>query len=317
MTYLMRKLRRLLLVLFAVTLLTFVLGNVLPGDVAYDIAGQDSSEAEVQAIRSELGLDRHVLLRYFQWLGAFLLGDWGRSFRTGEPVTEAIFSRFPVSFELMLLAQVFALTLALPAGVISAYRAGTRVDRGIAAFGFCSLSIPPFMGAILLILGLALAARVLPATGYQPLSAGLWANVRTFVLPALSIALAEWTVLMRVLRAEMIGVLQEEYIMVARAKGLPTWRIILVHALRPSSFSMVTILGLQVGTLMGGAIIIETIFALPGVGRLLINAVYARDFVVVQGVVTFIAIGYVLVNFGVDLVYALLDPRIRTESAGG
>ena len=317
MKFLLGRLRRLVVVLFAVTVLTFLLVNWLPGDVAYDIAGQDATEEQVQAIREDLGLNRPVFIRYFDWLGSFLIGDWGASFRTGEPVMEAILSRFPVSFELMIVAQCMALLLALPAGIFSAYKSGGRADKVIASFGFFSLSIPPFMAAILLILFFSLFLRVLPATGCEPISEGIWQNLRAFILPGLSIALAEWTVLMRVLRADMIGVLQEDYIALARAKGLPTWRIILVHALRPSSFSMVTIIGLQIGSLIGGSIIIETIFALPGIGRLLINAIFARDFIVVQGVVTFIAIAYVLVNFAVDLLYTVLDPRLRTARGYG
>lgn len=314
MKYLLLRARRLFVVFFAVTLLTFLLVNVLPGDVAYDLAGQDSSEEEVQAIREALGLDRPVLLRYFEWLGNFLIGDWGESYRTGEPVREAILSRFPVSFELMLVAQFFAVTVAVPAGIYSAYQAGRRADKAIAAFGFVGLSIPGFMAAILLF---SLHLKILPATGYQPISEGLWRNLQSFILPGLAIATGEWIALMRVLRADMIGVLQEDYIALARAKGLPTWRIILFHALRPSCFSMITVLGLNIGALIGGSVLIETIFALPGVGRLLISAIYARDFIVIQGVVTFIAIAYVLVNFAVDLLYAALDPRIRTERVHG
>lgn len=317
MRFLLLRLRRLVVVLFAVTLLTFLLVNVLPGDVAYDIAGLDASEEEVQQIRADLGIDGPVLLRYVTWLGAFLVGDWGESYITGEPVTEAIFSRFPVSLELMILAQLFAVALALPFGIVSAYRSGGRLDRWIAGGAFLSISMPPFMVAILLIFLFTLYFQVLPATGYAPLSEGLWQNLRYFILPALSFALAEWTVLMRVLRADMIGVLQQDYIAMARAKGLPTLRIILVHALRPSSFSMITILGLQVGSLIGGSIIIESIFALPGVGRLLVNAIYSRDFIVIQGAVTFIAVAYVLINFTVDMLYAVLDPRIRVEAAHG
>lgn len=317
MRYVLRRIRRLIVVMFAVTLLTFLLVNVLPGDVAYDIAGQDASEEEVQAIRADLGLDDPVLVRYARWLGAFVIGDWGRSYRTDEKVTDAIFSRFPVSLELMLVAQIFALCLALPAGIISAYRSGTWVDRTVASGAFMSLSIPVFMGSILLILLFSLELQWLPTSAYEPLSAGLWANLRSFILPGLAIALAEWTVLMRVLRADMIGVLQQDYIALARSKGLPTWHVLLRHALRPSAFNMITIFGLQVGSLIGGSIIVETIFALPGVGRLLINAIYARDFIVVQGVVTFIAFAYVMVNFTVDMIYALLDPRIRTERSGG
>ena len=317
MRFLLRRLPRLVVVLFAVTLLTFLLVNVLPGDVAYDIAGQDASEEEVQEIREDLGLNKPVLLRYVSWLGAFLVGDWGESFITGEPVIEAILSRFPVSLELMVLAQLFAVALALPFGIISAYRSGRPIDRWIAGGAFMCLSIPPFMVAILLIFLFTLYIQVLPATGYEPLSSGLFENLRYFILPALSFALAEWTVLMRVLRTDMIGVLQQDYIAMARAKGLPTLRIILVHALRPSSFSMITILGLQIGSLIGGSIIIESIFALPGVGRLLVNSIYSRDFIVIQGCVTFIAVAYVLVNFTVDMIYAVLDPRIRVEGAHG
>ncbi len=312
MRYVLKRLRHLLVVLFAVTFLTFLLVNVLPGDVAYDIAGQDASEEDVQAIRAELGLDRPVPVRYIDWLGGVLTGDWGESFRTGEPVLEAIASRFPVSFELMVLAQVFAILLAIPLGVFSALRANGRFDQVVALASFLFLSVPAFMMAILLIYVFGLWLHWLPVTGYEPLSEGLWANLRNFILPALSFALAEWTVLMRVLRADMIGVLQEDYIAMARAKGVPTWRILLVHAMRPASFSFITLLGLQVGNLIGGSIIIESIFALPGVGRLLVGAIYSRDFIVIQGCVTFIAIAYVVVNFGVDMGYALLDPRVRT-----
>lgn len=315
MRYVLRRLRQLVLVVLAVTFLTFVLVSVLPGDVAYDIAGQDATEEVVAAIREDLGLDRPIPLRYLEWLGNFVSGDWGRSYRTDEPVLEGILTRFPVSLELMLVAQVFALLLAVPLGILSAWRSGRPVDRLIAASGFMSLSIPPFMGAIVLILLFSLELGWLPTSEYKPLSEGLWANLRAFILPGLAIALAEWTVLMRVLRADMIGVLQQDFISLARSKGLPTWIIILRHALKPASFSMITIFGLQVGTLVGGSIIIETIFALPGVGRLLISAIYARDFIVVQGVVTFIAFAYVFVNFLVDMLYAVLDPRVRTERA--
>jgi peptide/nickel transport system permease protein len=315
MSYLVRRAQRLLIVLLAVTLFTFLLVNVLPGDVAYEIAGTEANPETVAAIRKELGLDRPVLLRYVEWLGGILVGNWGKSLKSSEPVWDAIVARFPVSFQLMLVAQTLALLLAVPLGVLSAYRAGRRPDKIIGTLAFMSVSMPAFMFAILLIFLFALKLEWLPATGYEPLSMGLWANLKTLILPALSFALVEWTILMRTLRAEMISVLQEDYISLARAKGLSDRRILLAHALRPSSFSMVTLLGLQVGRLMGGAIIIEEIFGIPGVGRLLIGAVYARDFVLIQGCVTFIAVGFVLVNFLVDIAYSLLDPRVRVSGA--
>lgn len=317
MFYLIRRAQRLVVVMFAVTLFTFLLVNVLPGDVAYDIAGQDATPEEVAAIRADLGLDRPVLIRYFEWLGGIFVGDWGQSFRTGEQVWDAIMARFPASFELMLIAQVIALSLAIPLGLLSAYKAGTRIDRTISAIAFASVSVPSFMMAILLIFFFSLYLDWLPATGYEPLSAGLWANLAPMILPALSLAFVEWTVLMRTLRAEMISVLQENYIALARAKGMSDARILFVHALRPSSFSMITLLGLQVGRLIGGSIIIENIFGIPGVGRLLVNAIYSRDFIVIQGCVTFIAFAFVAVNFLVDMAYAYLDPRIRLGRANG
>jgi peptide/nickel transport system permease protein len=317
MRYLTARLGHLLAVLVAVTFVTFMLVNVLPGDIAYDIAGLDASEEEVEAIREEIGLNRPALLRYVEWLGGILTGDWGKSFRTSEPVWDAIKSRFPVSLELVIIAQIMALFLALPLGIISALRVNSRFDRVVAVGGFFCLSVPNFLMAIILIFVFGLWLKWLPVTGYEPLSEGLWANLRNFILPSASFALAEWTILARVLRADMIGVLQEDYISMARAKGMPVRRILWVHALRPSSFSMITIFGLQMGGLIGGSIIIESIFALPGVGRLLVQAVFLRDFMVIQGCVTIIAVAYVVINFSVDICYALLDPRIRVARSHG
>lgn len=315
--YLVRRLGRLTIVLAAVTFVTFLLVSVLPGDVAYDIAGMDSSEEEVQKIREDLGLDRPILLRYTEWVAGILVGDWGQSYRTDEDVWSLIVQRFPISLELMILAQLIALTLAVPMGVLSAYRPGSRADQTVGVLAFASVSMPSFMTAVLLIYGVSLGLGWLPATGYEPLSAGIWENLKPMILPALSLGLVEWTVLMRTLRAEMTSVLQEDYIQLARAKGMTDTHILIVHALRPSSFSMITILGLQVGRLLGGAIIIEQIFGIPGVGRLLVNAVFTRDFIIIQGCVTFFAITFVVVNFLVDVAYAWLDPRIRLAQAHG
>lgn len=312
MRYLLGRLRHLTVVLLLVTFLTFLLVNVLPGDIAYDIAGLDASEEEVQQIREDLGLNRPFFVRYFEWLGGVLTGDWGQSFRTGEKVADAILRAFPVSLELVIIAQIFAVLLAVPFGILSALRPNGNLDRVVAIASFLCLAVPAFMMAIILIYVFGLWLEWLPVTGYERLSDGVWANLRTFILPALSFATAEWTILLRVLRADMISVLQEDYISMARAKGVPTARILWIHAMRPSSFSFITLLGLQVGNLIGGSIIIESIFALPGVGRLLIGAIYARDFMVIQGCVTFIALAYVVINFTVDLCYALLDPRVRT-----
>ena len=311
------KLLRLIGVVVAVASLTFFMVALLPGDLAYELAGDEATPEQIAMIRAELGLNEPIGWRFIDWVGKLLHGDLGRSFRSDEPVTEAILSRLPVTLELLFLSQVFALALAIPAGVYTAYRAGGRLDRLLGSLGFAMISVPVFVLAILLIYFFALRLGVLPATGYEPLSEGLWANLRTFLLPSLSIALVEWVPLTRILRSDMIAPLKEDFISMAKAKGLPPWHILLRHALRPSSFTLITILGLQIGGLIGGALIIETIFALPGVGRLLINAIYARDFMIVQGCILFIAVGYVAVNFLVDMLYVVLDPRIRVGGKGG
>ena len=313
MGFIWNKIVRLVLVVLAVTALTFLMVNLLPGDVADMIGGQGASQEDVQTIRQDLGLDRNILVRYVTWLGHLIQGDLGQSYLTQESVLHVIMIRLPVTIELLIISQLLTLLLALPAGIFSAYRNGSFLDRLISIGGFATLSIPGFVMALVGIYLFAIQLRWLPATGYTPLSYGFWANIRSFILPALSITLIEWVVLMRVLRSDMITTLQQNYILMARAKGLPPWKVLVHHALRPSSFTLVTVLGMQIGRLLGGAVIIETIFALPGIGRLMVNAIYARDYMVVQGCIILITIGYVVINTIVDILYNILDPRIRTE----
>ncbi len=315
MRFLWKKTGRLVIVVLAVTALTFLMVNILPGDVADIIGGRGASPEDIEAIRKDLRLDRDILVRFVSWLGDLLQGDLGKSYLTGEPVLHIILTRLPVTVELLVISQLFTLLLALPAGIFCAYRSGTFFDRLISIGGFATFSVPIFVMALVGIYLFAIQLHWLPATGYMPLEYGFWANFRSFILPALSIALIEWVVLMRVLRSDMISTLQQNYILMARAKGLPPWKVLLHHALRPSSFTLVTILGLQIGRLLGGAVIIETIFALPGIGRLLVNSIYARDYMVVQGCILLITIGYVVINTMVDILYHILDPRIRTEPA--
>jgi len=306
-----RRLLYLLPVLLAVTLLTFLIASLLPGDLAYTILGDQATPEKVEALRAQMGLDRPVWERYLIWLGHALTGDLGRSFRTGETVLAAVLDRLPVSLELMVLAEVLGLVIAIPLAILCAVRSGSATDRFLTGLAFGKLSLPPFMVAILLIYLFAVSLNLLPATGWIPFAEDPVANLRSFVLPALTLAIAEWPVLMRVLRSDMIATLQEDYIAMAKAKGLRPSRILLVHALKPSSLTLVTVTGINIGRLIGGALIIETIFALPGIGRLLVGAIYARDFIILQGVVLFVAVGFVAVNFIVDMLYAVLDPRIR------
>ncbi len=306
-----RRLLYLLPVLLAVSLMTFLIASLLPGDLAYVILGDQATPEKVEALRHDMGLDQPIWWRYLGWLGHVLEGDFGRSFRTGQTVLQAVAERLPVSFELMILAELIGLAIGVPLAIACAAKSGGALDRFMTSTAFGMLSVPTFLSAILLIYLFAVELRVLPATGYVPLAEDPSGNLRFFVLPALTLALAEWPGIMRVLRSDMIATLQEDYIALAKAKGLKPSRILFVHALKPSSLTLVTITGINIGRLIGGALIVETIFALPGIGRLLVGAIYTRDLIILQGVVLLVAAGFVLMNFTVDMLYAVLDPRIR------
>ncbi|MEA2908554.1 MAG: peptide/nickel transport system permease protein [Bradyrhizobium sp.] len=306
-----RRLLYLVPVLVAVSLLTFLIASLLPGDLAYVILGDQATPEKVAALRHDMGLDQPIWWRYASWLGHVLQGDFGRSFRTGQTVLQAVTERLPVSLELMVLAELGALAIGIPLAIACAVRSGSAFDRFMTGSAFGMLSVPAFLSAILLIYLFAVELRWLPATGYVPFEEDPVGNLRSFLLPALTLALGEWPVLMRVLRSDMIATLQEDYIAMARAKGLKPSRILLVHALKPSSLTLVTVTGINIGRLIGGTVIVESIFALPGIGRLLLGAIFTRDLIILQGVVLFVALGYVLMNFIVDMLYAVLDPRIR------
>jgi peptide/nickel transport system permease protein len=298
-------------VLLAVSLLTFLIASLLPGDLAYVVLGDQATPEKVAALRHDMGLDQPIWWRYLSWLGHVLQGDFGRSFRTGQTVLQAVAERLPVSIELMLFAEIIGLAIGVPLAIACAVRAGSGFDRFMTGTAFGMLSVPTFLSAILLIYLFAVQLRWLPATGYIPFEEDPVGNLRCFVLPALTLAFAEWPGIMRVLRSDMIATLQEDYIAMAKAKGLKPARILFVHALKPSSLTLVTVTGINIGRLIGGALIVETIFALPGLGRLLVSALYTRDLIILQGVVLFVACGFVLMNFIVDMCYAVLDPRIR------
>lgn len=301
----------LLAVLLAATALTFAITGILPGDAAVAILGETASQEDVAKLREELGLERPVAVRYVEWLTAAAQGDLGRSYRTREEISTMIADRLPVTLQLIVLTQLLALLLAMPAGILAAYRTQSRTDAALGAVSIGLLSAPAFVKGIVLIYVFSVGLGWLPASGHAPLSDGLWPNLQSMLLPALTLALAEFPVYMRLLRADMISTLQQDYILVARAKGLGVREILLRHALRPSSLSLVTVVGINLGRLVGGAVIIETLFALPGIGQMLVQAVYQHDHFVVQGVVLVIAVGFVLINLAVDLTYAALDPRVR------
>lgn len=311
MQRLQHKFLHLVVVLLVVTFVTFTLVNLLPGDLALAILGNGATPEGVARVRVELGLNDPLWLRYVRWLTQIAHGDFGRSYISGEPVTEALVRSLPVSVELMALSLVLSVSLAIPTGLLAAYRAGRPVDRVLGLVASVLLAVPSFILGLVMMFLFALGLGWFPAVGYVPLSEGVLANLRTFAIPVATLALVEWPGFMLILRSDAIEVLQQDYILLAKAKGLRDRRILFRHVLKLSSFTLLTVIGLTVAALIGGALVIENIFALPGVGRLIVSAISSRDFMVVQGAVTIVAVGFVLINFAVDMLYAMLDPRVR------
>lgn len=318
MAYIKLKILHLVPVFFLVTFAAFMMLNLLPGDLVDAILLDEESaipSAEARAaLEKELNLDQPVVVRYLFWLGNMLQGDLGRSYVTTQPVTEALAQRIPVSLELMVMAQFFAILLAVPLGILAGFHGGRTPDRYISASAFAVLAVPIFVMGTLLIWLFAIIWGILPSSGHVDFAKDPWRNIQGFILPALTIGIIEVPVLMRVLRTDIISTLQEDYIALAKSKGMSTSYILFHHALRPSSFTFVTILGLQLGNLITGSIVVETLFSIPGVGKLLIDAVDARDEIMVQGVLTFVALVYVTANLVVDVLYAVLDPRVARRA---
>jgi peptide/nickel transport system permease protein len=305
---------RLVVTLLVVTFLTSMMFELLPGDPALAVVGADTfrvNEETIEAARKELDLDKPAVVRYVNWLGDAITGDLGSSYRTRQPVTDAVVERLPVTIQLMVMAQIFALVFALIVAPLAALRPGRLYDRGTTALSFGLLAIPTFIGGLVLVYVVAVRFQLLPATGYTPLGDGVFDNVRSLLLPAASLAAPEAAVYARLLRAEMVATLEEDFILMARASGLPTWRILLRHALKPSSMPLLTVMGISIGALIGGSVIVESLFGLPGIGRLAVDSIASRDLITVQGVVALVTVGYVVVNFAVDLLYHVADPRVR------
>jgi peptide/nickel transport system permease protein len=298
-------------VLLLVTAGVFALLHLTPGD-PIDVMMAESVDDTVKAnLRKELGLDRPIHVQYVAWMTRLLRGDLGRSIRNGEPVIENVTRRIRPSLQLALLAMTISLAVAVPVALLSAVRRNTAVDRVGTTFALCGICIPNFLLALLLIFLFGVTLRWLPISGYtDPLDDPL-NGLRSLVLPAVTLGLALAAVLMRTLRSSLLEALTEDYVRTARAKGLSEWNVIRAHVLRNALIPVVTVLGLQLGTLIGGAVITEYVFALPGVGRLVVDAVFARDYPTVQGVVLLIAGGFIVSNLLVDLLYGCLDPRIR------
>ena len=295
--------------------LIFFLVRLLPGNIVDIIAGTEGqlSKAQRAAVLKEFGLDQPLPVQYLRWVGSMLQGNFGWSFRTGQPVAALIVSRLPITIELALLAVVSVALVAIPFGVAASVSRSARVRTLVQIIGVLGLSLPNFWIAILLIIGASSLFGWLPALIYVTPWADPWVNLQQMFLPVLSLGLGLSAVVMRMTRSSMLEVLGQDFIRVARSKGLTTRTVLLRHALRNALIPIVTVLGLQMGFLLGGVVITEQIFGLPGLGWTLLNGVYQRDYPVVQGTVMVFAVTFVLVNLFVDLLYTYLDPRIRYE----
>jgi peptide/nickel transport system permease protein len=307
----LRRLVATIPVLLLVTAGVFALIHLTPGDPIDAMMAESVDDSVKRELRQTLGLDRPLYLQYASWMGRLLQGDLGRSIRNQEPVIENVGRRIKPSLQLAGLAMAISLLVATPIGILSAARRNSTLDRFGTSFALFGICMPNFLIALLLIFLFGVTLRWLPISGYVDPMEELWDGLRSLALPAITLGLALAAVITRTLRSSMLEALSEDYIRTARAKGLSDGAVIRRHALKNALIPVVTVLGLQLGTLIGGAVITEYVFALPGVGRLVVDAVFARDYPLVQGVVLLIAVGFILSNLMVDLLYGWIDPRIR------
>ena len=310
-----RTIIRIIPVLILVSFFSSFYVELLPGDPAIRLLGQERAQepGARELVNRELRLDENVIVRYGKWLGDAVTGDLGESVRTlGLKVSDTIRQRLPITLELTLVAQALALILAIPLGVYAAYRAGRRVDRALNAASFAAISLPQFLVGILLIFILFNQLDLLPPQGWTRLTEwDWWDHSRRLIMPEVALALTEVAVFQRLLRADMMATLQNDFVLTAKAKGMSPAHILFRHALRPSSFSLITLAGVSTGRLIGGTVIIEVLFQLPGMGLKMVDSITGNDLVVLQGLVLVVAVAYILLNMLVEITYALLDPRIR------
>jgi peptide/nickel transport system permease protein len=311
--YLFRRLLLTIPVLFFVSLIVFALIALIPGDPARIMLGEEASRESLEVLRKQMGLDRPMLVRYLIWMGRVVQGDLGQSVRDGRSVALTLVQKIPVTAELAVTSLLIAWAIAVPAGALAAWRRRSMVDYAATTVALAGISIPNFWLGIMLIYLLAVNWRWLPPSGYVEPWIDLGRNLRLMIMPSIVLGTALAALVMRLLRSSMIEVLGSDYIRTARAKGLADTTLVVRHAMKNAMIPVATIMGLQLGGLLGGAVITETIFAVPGVGRLAVESILTRDYPMVQGVVLFAAVAVVAVNLLVDVAYALLDPRIRLE----
>ena len=312
-TYLLRRVLAVIPVMLVVATVTFMLVHLAPGDPASIIAGPDATPESIARLRHHLGLDESLPAQLLRWYGRLLRGDLGDSIFLRRPVTEAIVERLEPTLLLTGWATLIAVLIGVPAGIVSARYHNSAVDQSFMGLALVGLSIPNFLLGLVMILVFGVWLRWLPVAGYVSLDEGLWPNARSLLMPSVSLGLVQSALIARITRSSMLDVLREQYILAGRAKGLAERVVVYKHALKNAIIPILTVIGITFAILVGGAVVIETVFNIPGLGRLIISAVLRRDYPVIQGVVLVIAVTYTLINLVVDLVYLTVDPRIRYQ----
>ncbi|MBI1619180.1 ABC transporter permease [Aquamicrobium zhengzhouense] len=303
-----------LVTLIVASIVVFAVLEIVPGDPALLMLGMNATPEALEALRSQMGLDQSIPVRYFNWIGGMLMGDFGRSWTYSSPVLDLIIERGIVSLPLAILSLFLSTAIAIPVGIFAASRRGTIADSASMGAAQIGVAIPNFWFALLLVYLFAVWLRVLPAGGFPGWGAGIWPALKALIMPSLALALPQAAILARVTRSAMLEVLGEDYIRTARAKGMSRRTVLWRHALRNAMIPVLTILGLQFAFLLAGTIIIENVFYLPGLGRLVFQAITQRDLIVVEGVVMLLVASVVVVNLVVDILYAAVDPRLRVKA---
>jgi peptide/nickel transport system permease protein len=309
--YAIRRILATIPVMLVVALFVFSLLYIAPGDPAAIIAGDQATPADIERIRESLGLDRPYLVRFGDWLWHILHGDLGTSIFTNLPVTHMIAQRIEPTLSLMLLTIVFSIVIAIPLGVLAAWKHGTWIDRAVMVISVLGFSVPVFVFGYLLAYVFALQLDWLPVQGFTSISDGVWPFLQGLILPTVALGLIYVALLARITRATMLDVLSQDYVRTAKAKGVGQRAVLFVHALKNAAVPIITVIGNGVALLIGGAVVTESVFAIPGLGRLTVDAILRRDYPIIQGVVLLFSVTYVLVNLVVDLLYTVFDPRIR------
>ncbi|WP_019938769.1 ABC transporter permease [Bordetella sp. FB-8] len=297
--------------LILVSMMVFLLQKILPGDPVLAMAGEDRDPAVMNYLREKYHLNDPLPVQYAAWVRQVLHGDLGKSLRTDVPVNKLIEEKLPVTAQLSVMAMIFALILGIPSGIIAAVRKGSAVEMGANMAALSGMSIPSFWLGIILILVVSVHWQLLPASGYVPLSENFWLSLKTLLMPAFVLSLAIAAYLMRHTRSAMLEALSADYVRTARAKGVPAYKVVLRHALRNALMPIVTLVTLLLGELLAGAVLTEQVFTIPGFGKLIVDAVFNRDYAVVQGVVLCVAVGFIALNLLADVLYIVVNPRLR------